>query len=273
MLADAISSEAFKLSKNTAIWFWGFAFPAIVALVLSLAGAAFLHSRMPAGFMPVNLAAQLVKALADAGSPLTQLLVLIPAASLFGGEYRWETWRLLTPRNSRFNLLFAKLVVFALGSALAIVALGLVSLLGGLFQGALNHSRITWEPGAHFTASVAGQFAVSWAQLMVVGALAALVAVVSRSNVAALVAPIMVGVAQSILGGLARMDPEHLAPLRLLGLPGLASDILHNAIEGQLAPVNGAALAQESAMTLALWIIAGFGLALVYFQRQDLAKE
>ena len=38
-------------------------------------------------------------------------------------------------------------------------------------------------------------------------------------------------------------------------------------------PINGHALAQESAVTLALWILAGFGLALLYFQRQDLSKE
>ena len=44
-------------------------------------------------------------------------------------------------------------------------------------------------------------------------------------------------------------------------------------IEGALAPINGEALVQESAATLILWILAGFGLAMAYFARQDLSKE
>jgi ABC-2 type transport system permease protein len=273
MLADAIASEAYKLSKNRAAWFWGFAFPAIVALVLGVGAAVFMHSQPMIRLMPINVADQLVKAVADAGSPLTQLLVLIPAASLFGGEYRWETWRLLIPRNSRFNLLSAKIVVYALGCLLAVVALGLSSLVANGFMALVNGNHLTWEPGARFGLDLLGQFAVSWAQLLVVGGLAALIGVITRSNVGAIVVPILVGVVQSILGGLARMDPEHLAPLRLLGLPGLASDILHNYVAGNVAPINGHALAQESIATMVLWILAGFGLALLYFSRQDLSKE
>lgn len=273
MLADAISSEAFKLSKNRTVWFWGFAFPAIVALVLGIGAAVFMHSQPMVRLMPINLAGQLLKSVADAGSPLTQLLVLIPAASLFGGEYRWETWRLLVPRNSRFNLLAAKIVVFAIGCALAVILLGLQSLISNGVMALVNGNHLTWEPGDRFGLNLLGQFAISWAQLLCVGAVAALIGVISRSNVGAIVVPILFGVVQSILGGLARIDPEHLVPLRLLGLPGLASDILHNYVAGNVAPINGHALAQESAVTLALWILAGFGLALLYFQRQDLSKE
>jgi ABC-2 type transport system permease protein len=273
MLADAIGSEAYKLSKNRSAWFWGFAFPAIVALILGLGAAIFMHSQDMIRLMPINMAGQLLKAVADAGSPLTQLLVLVPAASLFGGEYRWETWRLLIPRNSRFNLLTAKIVVFAVGCALAVLLLGLSSLVASGFMALINGNHLTWDPGARFGLNLLGQFAVSWAQLMAAGAVAALIGVITRSNVGAIIVPILFGIVQSILGGLARMDPEHLAPLRLLGLPGLASDILHNYVAGNVAPMNGHALAQESAVTMALWIISGFGLALLYFSRQDLSKE
>lgn len=274
MLADAISAEGFKLWKNRTVWFWGFAFPSIVTLIIGLGGALFLHSQKLGAYMPINLAAQLESATASAGSPLTQLLVLIPAASLFGGEYRWETWRLLAPRNSRLNWLLAKMIVFAIGAVLTILALDAASLIGSLFQGMINHGQLAWSPEPRFAARLAGQFAVSWGQLMTVGALAALVGVVSRSIVAALIVPILVGAAQSILGGVAQADPEHLVPLRLLGLPGLAAEILHRGIEGLLASVpNGDVLFRESIATLALWTLAGFALAFAYFHRQDLSKE
>ena len=36
------------------------------------------------------------------------MFVLIGAATIYAGDYRWETWRLISARNSRVNLLLAK---------------------------------------------------------------------------------------------------------------------------------------------------------------------
>ena len=58
MLADAISSEAYKLSKNRTAWFWGFCFTPLVALGIGLFTNIYLRSQLPAAGreMPADIA-------------------------------------------------------------------------------------------------------------------------------------------------------------------------------------------------------------------------
>jgi ABC-2 type transport system permease protein len=103
MFADAFSSETYKLWRNRTVWFWGFLFAPLVALAIGVVGVVYLHAKAPpeiARAMPADIAHQTLNALAQASQPLTVLFALIAAAVLFGGEYRWETWR-LRPRPSR----------------------------------------------------------------------------------------------------------------------------------------------------------------------------
>jgi ABC-2 type transport system permease protein len=80
--------------------------------------------KKPMPGMTVGLLDQVIKAVAG-GRDLRGLFLMIGAAAILAGDYRWETWRLLTPRNTRQNLLLAKLVVVgeAIFWSLALTAL------------------------------------------------------------------------------------------------------------------------------------------------------
>lgn len=279
MLADAISSELFKLWRNRSNWIWGFCFAPLIALTIGLGTVAFIHFKVgkAAVGMPDDVAHSILNALAQAASPLTLLFVLIGAAILFGGEYRWETWRLLAPRNSRTNLLLAKFVVFAIGGALTVFAIGVAGLVTSLANTAINHTHLTWSGGSAgaFAVNVIEQFVVSWLQVLQTGAVAALVAVVTRSILAALVSPIVLGVVQFALTQQQPVDPMHPSPWRLLELPGLSADMLRAFLDPELF-ANAAidpGVAAQAAISLIGWIVIAMAVAVVAFKRQDLAKE
>ena len=124
MLADALSSESYKFVRNRPVLFWGFLFAPLVGLVIGLGSELYFKRQLhDAGFvLATDVAREALNGLVQAASPLTQLMCLIGAASLFAGEYRWETWRLITPRNSRPGLLTAKALVYAAASAVTVLA-------------------------------------------------------------------------------------------------------------------------------------------------------
>lgn len=279
MLADAINSELFKLWRNRSNWIWGFCFAPVVALCIGLGTVAFIRFKVGASAagMPDDISHAVLNALAQAASPLTLLFVLIGAAILFGGEYRWETWRLLAPRNSRTNLLLAKFVVFAIGAAFSVFAIGVAGLITSLVNVAVNHTHLTWSGGSAlaFLVEAIEQFLVSWAQVLQTGAVAALVAVMTRSILAALVTPIVLGAVQFVLTQQQPADPLHPSPWRLLELPGLSADMLRAFLNPKLFAntMIDAGVAAQAAISLVGWIVVATVVALVAFRRQDLAKE
>ena len=280
MLTDALYSEAFKFLRNRSVLFWGFLFAPLVALTIGLAGELYFNpgARVPGLILPMDVSRELLNGVAGAAQPLTQLFCLIGAAALFSGEYRWETWRLLTPRNSRFNLLLAKAGVYAAASAVTVVAIGLAAVLSGLAGAAAHGWPLRWSAPAlgPYIASLLGLAALSWAQLLQVGAIAAAAAVVTRSTVPAVIAPIVIGVAQAVVQGQLGAGAMHPRLQDLLALPGLAGDQLRAAMlnPGWYGQMGGkSAVAIESLASLAIWILGGFALATAVFRRQDLSRE
>ena len=71
-------------------------------------------------------------------SSIFQIFAIVGAAILFAGEYRWETWRAILPRNDRTAVMFAKLLVFALAIAASILACGIGRWLVGLYDAMLT---------------------------------------------------------------------------------------------------------------------------------------
>jgi ABC-2 type transport system permease protein len=279
MLADALSSELFKLWRNKTTWFWGFCFAPIVALAIGVGTVVFIRYKETglAAAMPEDIARQTVNGVSQAASPLTMLFILIAAGILFGGEYRWETWRLLAPRSSRANLLGAKFLTFAAGAAFTVLAIGAAAPLTSLLNTMVNHTQLTWSGGSAlaFLVTFLEQFLISWAQLLQVGAVAALAAVVTRSILAAVIAPIVLGVVQAALTNMPQGDSLHPSPWRLLELPGLSADMLRAFLNrGLLSHVTiDPGVATQAAISLLGWIVIAMTVALVTFRRQDLAKE
>ena len=132
MLADAIAAERFRLWRNRISLFWGFAFAPLVAMLFSMAIDMFtrviLHRTIPGE--TTDLANRAMGAVAGASGPITALFLLIGAAAIFAGDYRWETWRLVTPRNSRVSLLAASLIVFGEAAAWSLLATAIGAVLG-----------------------------------------------------------------------------------------------------------------------------------------------
>ena len=251
MLADAIAAERFRLLRDRTALFWGFGFMPLVGFFLAIGGDLFVRTviKRPMPGATLDLAAQVIKALGNGASTMAALFLMIGAASILAGDYRWETWRLRTPRNSRFNLLAAKLIV--IGAAInskAIVA----STLG--------------------LSEIAGVFVVTWLEAMSLAALAACVAVVARSPMAAVVVCLVVRFVQSILAAaLGAMAPE--PTWKVLAIPAYDADLLRAFVTAPSHAGPDGGPAGWALLVLLGWIAALTAGAIVLFQRQDLTRE
>lgn len=269
MLADAISAERFRLLKDRTTLFWGVLFAPIAGLALTVGGELFARRLMKgAPPIPVDLIGRMVKALAGGASPVAGLFVLILSAAVLAGDYRWETWRLLTPRNGRINLLLAKLTTVAIAVATSLVLYALAAGLGGLFSAATSGGPFVAYQGASALTDLAGAFAVSWLQLMVLAALAAVVGVVSRSTMGALIVGLVFAFLQSIIA-----SQLHEPTLKALAIPAFSGDLLKTVLLMPRSVTDEPAPWGLALAFLLAWFAGLSALALGLFQRQDLTRE
>lgn len=285
MLADAIRSETYRLSKNRTAVFWSVLFIPIMGVLIATLGfvvakanEAKLAGKLPPELMkggPLDLGLALVKSAGDFANPAILMFVLIGAATIYAGDYRWETWRLISARNTRPNLLIGKVVVVALLMVLATFAALVSDVIASLIQAAVFGRPLTLS----MTGAAAADFGLltltSWARILQFTMLGLLGAVLTRSLLAALFAPLVIGIAQFFL-------PQLLLPMGVttdgwllyLLSPGIATDLLKAAIQGGMAAADlpdHAVL--KGILSLALWIVVPFAAAVVWFNRQDLSKE
>ena len=290
MLVDAIRAEGFRLSRNRTALFWSLAFVPILSVAIGALTSFVLKGsetrilgdeKMPEELKAalaggtLDMADALVTAAGNLGNPLVLLFVLIGAATLYAGDYRWETWRLITARNSRINLLLAKLAVVAV---LALTAMGFMlvaSLIENLIKAAVFERSLTFA----LTGEMAGQFlgfaALSGLRILQFAMMGMLAAVVTRSLLAALFVPLVFGIAQffspQMLGPMGVM-PD--AWLSVLVNPGAATDAIQAAIAGGVrAAALPDGLLPKAWVSLTLWTVVPLAGALAWFRRQDLSKE
>ncbi|WP_282009648.1 hypothetical protein [Brevundimonas aveniformis] len=279
MLADAIAAENLRLTRNRATFFWGFLFVPILALCAEIIGRVFMHNELPAELraMPVDMSNQLVSAFAEAGGVMTIFLSLIGAAVLFAGDYRWETWRLLTPRASRAHLFLAKAVTFAGWALVTVILVGLldaaVAWIGALMDG--NTMTFGLGAGAFVRQMLAVTF-VSWIQLLFAGGLAALAATATRSMIAAIMIPIGVMIGLVIAQNRYPVMDAAADWWKILLIPGHAFEHARVYLAG-METLPGQTLDAAGGLSgmagIVLWLALGFGGALLVFKRQDLSKE
>ncbi|NGM52499.1 ABC transporter permease subunit [Caulobacter sp. 602-2] len=269
MLADAISAERFRLLKDRGTLFWGVLFAPIAGLVLNIGGELFARSLMKgAPPIPVDIVGRMVKALAGGASPVVGLFVLILSTAVLAGDYRWETWRLLTPRNGRVNLLLAKLATVAAAVAISLVLYTLAAAVGGLFSAATSGGPLVGYPGGSPLVDLAGTFAISWLQLMVLVALSALVGVVTRSTMGALIVGLAFAAVQSIVA-----SQMHEPSLKALAIPAFSGDLLKTVLLMPRSVTDEPAPWALALGFLLAWLAGLSAAALALFQRQDLTRE
>ncbi len=286
MLADALRAEAYRFSLNR---FQVFVSVVLTPLLFAVGGVFFhiiskakgdeavdkLGLAIPASTTPVNLGEAFSFAASGSANGVILICMLIGAATIYAGDYRWESWRLISARNDRVSLILAKVGVvkiLAVATSLAFLAASFVFLIA---------QAMVYERGLSFSidGAEAGRAALLWVlsyvRIVQFTMIALLTAVMTRSLLAALFVPWALGFVQSITGTalpLLGWEPQMWLPQLLL--PGLAYDTLKAAVApGPLAAPLTDATVWRSLTGLALWTVLPMVAALAWFRRQDLSKE
>lgn len=286
MLADAIRSETWRLLQNRTAVFWSVIFVPAISLVLAIGGFLFLQSKMDGAMQTlppelklnasaVDLGQSLVDAAGALAHPGVLAFLLIGAATVFAGDYRWETWRLITARNSRPNLIMGKAGAVKL-LTLAGLALLLVASMGAdVAKGLIFGRSFAFGFGGDEARAFGLLALLSYARVVQFLLLSLLAATVTRSLLAALFVPLVIGVGQFFLAKMSPLFGWQMGDwATMLLFPGEGYELLKVLIQGGMeAALVPAGAAWRAVTGLALWSFAPFFLALWWFQRQDLSKE
>jgi len=271
MLADAIAAERFRLSRDRVSLFWGFGFAPLIAMLFSMAinmityGA--LHRTLPG--LTADLANQAMGAVVGASGRFSALFLLIGAAAIFAGDYRWETWRLVAPRNSRTNLLAAKLIVFAEVAAWNLLLTTVTATLAGLFGAVVDHARLVGpSAGPAFLSQFAGVMLITWLEVLLIGALAAMIGVLTRSTMGAVIGGFVIVFVQVTLS-----DTIGVTTWKSLLIPAHAAAVLKTFVVSPPEARSDASQAGLALLLLLAWLVVLAGGAVALFRRQDLTKE
>ena len=289
MLADAIRAEGYRLSKNRTAVLWSVLFVPLIALVLSVianlvldANAAKLTTS-PDG--PAELKAMVAGGVLDMGPALVEvagklagppilLFMLIGAATVYAGDYRWETWRLISARNGRTNLLLGKVAVVG-GLAAAAMAAMFVSGVGdNLIKAWVFHRPLTLTMDGPTVGRIGLIVGLGWLTILQFTMVALLAATVTRSLLAALFIPAVLGVVQAVspnlFMGMGIMPDSWTA---VLANPGGAFNLIQSMIDS--SPVDAPTGAQmvKAWTSIVLWTLLPLLGAIAWFKRQDLSKE
>ncbi len=273
MLIDAIAAERFRLLRDRSTLFWGFAFAPLVGFLLSVGGDLFVRNviQRPMPGAMIDLTGQVLKALSSGASTFSALFLMIGAAAILAGDYRWETWRLLTPRNTRPNLLGGKLVVVGEAILWNLILTAVLTLVATIIGAGLNHKTMIGSAGGLGLGQIAGVLVVTWLEAMTLAALAACVAVISRSPMAAVVVCLGARFIQSILASvLGALAPNS---WKTFAIPVYDADLLRAFVA---APLHGGVQTGTAGVALLVllgWIAALTTGAVLLFQRQDLTRE
>lgn len=274
MILDALRAELFKLIRNR--WAAFFAFGLAPLFTFSFGVFMEFASRTMPQAAFIAYESPLMSALDGLAAPaniVMQLFLILGAAIIFAGEYRWETWRSILPRSERLPLLVAKFAAFAIAAAVSLVACGVAEFVVSLIGVALiGHAAWPTVGVVVLTAAMTLGFIASFLQVMATAAAVAVVAVVTRSMMAAIIVPFLVLIGLEIAGGRVYLRQAGVleAALPNLGARGIretAGDMIGD------PDAIGLQLAEPGAIFLVMWIVLLFAAALLVFQRQDLSRE
>lgn len=285
MLADAVRSESWRLLKNRTVLSWSLIFVPVVWLAV-LIGGAFIDARVDrmADQLPQQLASAraaldlgsvLISAAGQLANPALLAFLLIGAATVFSGDYRWETWRLITARNSRPNLIMGKVGAVKLMTLTGLGLFLLAALVGAIIKGVVLGTDLVFRFGGDEARAFSLLFLLAYVRVVQFLLLSLLAAVLTRSQLAALFVPLAVGAAQGLLvGATSLLGWSTIDWQTLLVFPGTAYEALKSVILGGVpTAVLQEGVVWRAVVSLALWCLAPFGLALWWFSRQDLSKE
>lgn len=285
MLADAIRSESYRLLQNRSALFWSVLFVPIVGLALSITGSVLIKSKAEqlAGKLPpevamggpLDLGHAIASNAGDLANPAILAFLLIGAATLYAGDYRWETWRLISARNTRPVLLLGKVGVVKLLALSAMLVFLLIGSISDVARGMIFGRPLTFSFGAEQAGQFALLFLLCFVRVIQFLMISLLAATVTRSLLAALFIPLVVGVGQFFLGQAApALGLEPSDWLAQLLMPGLAFDTLKLLVKGGMEAASMPdGMLIKALVSLVVWSLAPLAAAIAWFGRQDLSKE
>lgn len=284
MLADSVFSEGYRFLRNRPAVLWSTLFVPVVGLVITILGQTFLKQRMgeitdarlPPGLLgggPLNLGGELVGLAAGLANPMVILFLMIGASVIYAGDYRWETWRLISARNTRPNLILGKVGIVKLLALSALLIMLVFGFAGEVAKGVIFDRPLSFSLGGAQLGDFLLSLLVSYVRVIQITLLGLLAAVVTRSLLATMFVPLAVSIAQFLLmQSIPLMNWTPTDWYAQVLMPGLATDTLHAAIKGGMAaPPDGAAWL--ATVSLILWCAVPLAAAIGLFSRQDLSKE
>jgi len=201
----------------------------------------------------------------------------------FAGEYQWDTWKNIIPRNRRMSLILGKLVVLV---AIVLLSLFISSLVLGLMQ-IIGHAIHGESFGPAFGADVLLDFLASYAQMILIALISviilagsgALAAILTRSILGGLLASFFFSVLDAMsMGGLIFLGSLFNKPDLInfyLYTPSYNLDNLRSWFESGSAYIpmptfTASPGAGISLVILLAWIVFLVGSSLLIFRRQDI---
>lgn len=260
-----ITAEILKLLRQPALLFFGFLSVAALSILFKFGLEGFVYLRTGrAAAGEIDMLASAGSSLGISGNSMGHLLYAIGIGSVFFLEYRYATWRLIVPRHSRVELYLAKIIVclgfLAAGLLLAAVGDLVLNVMRAMVNGNGLGGLALPLPSA---LTLLGAFAIALLELAVLSAFVAVVVIVSRSMITAVVAAFALAIGSSILGIYLGRDAERLP------LPSYAAQAARDwLLSGADAMAGATGLA-----VLGLWFVALLGFGLLVFSRQQLAAE
>lgn len=282
MLLDAFAAEQLRLLKARGTLIWSL----LPVPAIYLAYVAFMHwgfhqkaketgtQALLSASGPIDLMHQASQALTGFHYVINIPFLLVAGCAVLASDYRWETWRLLTPRNTRTNLMLAKLGLFGVLTAVSLLLFVMLAFVGGLLGGMMNKVPVVFaQEAGPALKQLLGVFGLGWLEMMIFGAAAACLAVLTRSQFAAFFITIVWAVVQGIWQlTMQTPDPANPDMKYLALLPGYAADFLKKFVEaGAMAPPSHSVWPAFG--FLLAWLIGLTALAVFAFNRQDLTRE
>jgi hypothetical protein len=268
-MSGLLGAELLKQGGQRSWLFWGFAavplFTTLVAFALESAVPSVGGTPLAAAVHPLRSA---MRAMSVAGNPIAQLFFAVGGAGLFALEYRHSAWRSLVPRRGRAALMLVKGAAFALlaAASLALVLAG--DLAASLVLPLARGLPMADAPPAT-AAGVALSFLLSYAELLALGATVALLAVLTRSALGAILPAFLLSLAAASAAAMFGPTGDQLARAPL---PTFTADAVRGWIWAAPNGASGASALLAAALLLG-WTVAAFGAAILAFARQDLAQE
>jgi hypothetical protein len=266
-----LRAELLKQSRQRSLLFWGFGavplFLTLIAVALEAAVPGVGGSPLSVEVHPIRSA---MRALSVGGNPIAHLFFATGAAAIFCVEYRHASWRHIVPRASRTGLMTAKFAAYALFMCVSLVLLLAGDLLASLAPAVARGMKIVDVPPATL-AGLAMSFLVSFVELLALGALVGLMAVLTRSTLGAIFPTFLMSLAAASFEAFLTLEGDRMA---MVPLPTFAADAVRSWISA--GPEGGGASGQGAlagGAILLAWTVVPFAAAVLVFRRQDLGEE